>query len=293
MISTYERKLNLMQMNKDLTIDGLRKELSKRKERQKETEGDLLSKIRSLESEKNDIEAELQAKMQHKNAKIQFLEQTLSAHEQVSGHMKDELDQLQNGMETVSVSKRAEVEELQEELMSVQSKATNYERDITSLKMKIEELRLQHRNEVVRLENTISSLESDTQTPMMRDVALERERRLQHDYQQQLKDVMNRVSLLQEENMTLKQKKEKDGKLRSSNNDKWRNSQLQEENLRLKQRLKEYEGDNDSVRSSSSRRSSRTDSSRIPRSPAGSYRRGDANANYGRDDISTHTEKTF
>jgi len=294
MISTYERKLNLMQMNKDLTIDGLRKELSQCKKRQKELEADLLNKIRLLETEKREIEAELQAKMQHKNAKIQFLEQTLSAHEQVSGHMKEELDQLQSGMETVSVTRRAEVEEIQEDLMDAQAKTTKYERKITSLKMEVEELRLQHRNEVGRLQNTIMSLESDSETPMMRDVAMERERRLENDHRQQLKDLMTKVNMLQEENATLKHTSDKDVKPRASNNDKWRNSALQEQVIRLQQRLREFEGDSESVRSGSSRRSSRTESSRrIPRTPAQSYRKDSSSRSGGRDDISTHTEMTF
>ena len=294
MISTYERKLNLMQMNKDLTIDGLRKELSLCKKRQKELEGDLMNKIRLLETEKREIEAELQAKMQHKNAKIQFLEQTLSAHEQVSGHMKEELDQLQSGMETVSVTRRAEVEEIQEDLMDAQAKTTKYERKITSLKMELEEIRLQHRKEVGRLEDTIMSLESDSESPMMRDVAMERERRVENDYRQQLKDLMTKVNTLQEENATLKHTSDKNAKVRASNNDKWRNSALQEQVIRLQQRLREYEGDSESVRSGSSRRSSRTESSRrIPRTPAQSYRKDSSSRSGGRDDISTHTEMTF
>jgi chromosome segregation ATPase len=295
MISTYERKLNLMQMNKDLTIDGLRKELAKCKESMKEVEADLLSKIRTLESEKMEIEAELQAKMQHKNAKINFLEQTLSAHEQVSGSMKDELDQLQSGMENVSVSRRAEVEEIQEDLMGAQAKLTKYERKITSMKMEVEERRLQHQNEVKRLEQTINSMESDTETPMMRDVAMEREKRLVNDYRQQLKDLMTKVNILQEENVTIKQQSENDGKLRSSNNDKWRNSALQEQVIKLQSRLREYEGDTESVQSSSSRRSTRSEySPRIPRTPSGSYSRRDSSSRKsGRDDISTYTETTF
>ena len=295
MISTYERKLNLMQMNKDLTIDGLRKELSQCKERHKILEADLLSKIRSLEKGKREIEAELQAKMQHKNAKIQFLEQTLSAHEHVSGHMKEELDQLQSGMETVSVTRRAEVEDIQEELMDAQAKATKYAREITSLKMKVEETRLQHRNEVDRLHNTLMSLENDSVTPMMRDVAMERERRVENDHRQQLKDLMTKVNLLQEENVNLKHNSDKDAKVRASNNDKWRNSALQEQVMRLQQKLREYEGDSESVRSGSSRRSAKNESSRrIPRTPTRSFHKDSSNSRSGgRDDISTHTEMTF
>lgn len=288
-------------MNKDLTIDGLRKELAKCKESHKQVEADLLSKVRSLEAEKMEIEAELKAKMQHKNAKITFLEQTLSAHEQVSGSMKDELDQLQSGMENVSVSRRAEVEELQEDLMTSQAKAAKYERKITSMKMELEDAKLQHRNEVSRLEQTLRNMESEAETPMMRDVAMEREKRLENSYRQQMKDLMTKVNILQEENVVLKQQSDNDARSRTSNNDKWRNSALQEQVIKLQAKLKEYEGDNESVRSSSSRRSSRSEfSPRIPRTPSGSTysskresssRRNGANTS--RDDLSTYTEMTF
>jgi len=288
MISTYERKLNLMQMNKDLTIDGLRKELTQRRERQKEMEADLLNKIRCLETQKHEVEAELQAKMQHKNAKIKFLEEHLSAHEQVSGHMKEELDQLQSGMETVSVTRRAEVEELQEDLMDVQSKATKYQRAITSLEMKLEEQKFQHRNELTRMKNEIANLES-SETPMMRDVANERDRVVSNEYRQQIEGLRSRLNHVQEENVLLRHKIEKEGENRLSKNDKWRNSALQEQVMKLQQKLREYEGDSESVRSGSSRISSRTmrseSSPKIPRTP--SYHRN------GRDDISTHTEMTF
>jgi hypothetical protein len=73
---------------------------------------------------------------------------------------------------------------------------------------------------------------------------------------------MTKVSILQEENMDLKQKMDKETRHRSSNNDKWRNSALQEQIIKLKQRLREYEGESESVKSGSSRRSA------IPRSPA-------------------------
>ncbi len=290
MISQSERKLSLMQTNKDLTIDSLRKELSACKERNNEMEAELEAKIRSLEIEKSEIEAELEAKMEHKNAKIQSLEQILVAHERMSGSMKEELDQLQSGMETVSVTRRAEVEELQEELMDAQGKAKKYERQIASLKMQIEESKFAYTKEVHRLQNTIRALEDESESPMMRDVALERERRLENEYRHQLKELTVKVNMLQEDNVTLKHDLERgSNKFRSSSNDKWRNSALQEENIKLKQRLREYEGDADSVGASSRR------SARIPRSPAHSIRRDSPSQNRrgSRDDISTYTEMTF
>ena len=295
MIASYERKLSLMQMNKDVTIDGLRKELSQRKGKQKEMESELLAKIRSLESENKEIEAEINAKMQHKNAKIGFLEQTLNAHKQVSGNMRDELDQLQNGMETASVTRRAEVEELQEDLVSVQSKATKYQREITTLKMKIEDHRLQHQNEVTKLQATISSLEADTVTPTMRDVQSHRDQNVIREMSGRVESLTIKVRSLQEENNELREKF-KTSTSRQSKNDKWRNSALQEQVFSLEQRLRDY-GDNGSVASASSRKTSRSvgrSPLRIPQSPVVSNSSVRKRSSGGsRDDISTYTEGTF
>ena len=143
--------------------------------------------------------------------------------------------------------------------------------------MRLEEQKLKHRNEVSRLESSIQSLETDSETPMMRDVVMERQRQLENEYRHQIDGLTSKVNTLQEDNITLKHKVEKDGKQRSSDNDKWRNSALQEQVMKLQQRLREYEGDNDSVRSNSSR------PRRIPRSPH--LRKGSS-----RDDNSTRTE---
>lgn len=112
---------------------------------------------------------------------------------------------------------------------------------------------------------------------------------MENEYRHQLKELTVKVNMLQEENVTLKHDLERgSNKYRSSSNDKWRNSALQEENIKLKQRLREYEGDADSVGASSRR------SARIPRSPAHSIRRDSSSQNRrGRDDISTYTEMTF
>ena len=304
LISTYERKLSLMQMNKDLTIDQLRKELATQKERQKEMEKDLLNSIKKLESEKSGVEVELEAKMRHKNMRIQYLEQNLAAHEQISGHMKQELDQLQSGMETASVSRRAEFEELQEDLMSVQSKANKYEREITNLKMQMEEMKLRHRNEVSRLKEDIYSLESDNLTPSMRDIEDQKHFRRAQELAEEVERMKIKVGSVQEENYRLRSQIDKLSESRPSKNDKWRNSALQEQVIVLTQRLKELEGDAGSVHTTSSRRTavtSRASTSdspfRVPRSPGGSRLRSgrdpQSRMNNNGDDHSVNSQMTY
>merc|ERR1719491_80628 len=206
MISTYERKLSLIQMNKDLTIDSLRKDLTQTKGRQKNAESEFTNKIKSLEGEREELEVELQAKMQHKNSEIQYLTNALAAHEQVSGNMKQELDQLQYGMESVSVTRRAEVEEMQDDPMDAQSKATKNEREITALKMKNEEYKLRHKNDISRLKDQILTLESDNITPMMRDIQFQRDDKRILEVTDQMENLKRKVSSLQDENLKLRDK---------------------------------------------------------------------------------------
>jgi len=292
MVSTFERKISLMQMNKDLTIDNLRKELTVNKEKQKEKIVELVNKTRSLKAEKEELQTELEGKIQDKTTKIQFLEQTLNAHEQVSGHMKDELDQLQSGMETVSVHRRAEVEELQEELMDIQSKVTKYEREITAHKMKLDEQKMQHEDDIFRYKEVISDLNSDT--PMMRDVQSQRSDKKYAGLSEKIESLKWQVAQLQEENSKLKKKTKQIDELRSSKNDKWRNSALQEQVLILTQKLKEFDVDTESLKSSSSRKSRSNRSvvssrSSLPRGPGSLRRTNTVSTN----DVSTHTQNTF
>jgi chromosome segregation ATPase len=288
MISTYERKLNLMQMNKDLTIDGLRKDLTQSKENLKETESDLLDKIRSLDVERNQLDSELKAKMNLKNKKIAFLEQQLSGHVQLLSHMQEEMDQLQGAMETNSVSRRADVEELEEELISFQNKCTRYEREIADLKMMIDDLKAHHKNELGRLQYNMEEIRLDNdETPVLRQLA-EKDRMAVNEMARQVERLKEKVRCLQEENFEFREKIER-GDKRSSKNDKWRNSALQEQVQALTKRIREMEGEEETSIMSSSSRRSRPNVPPVPRGGT-TYRRSGGSAV---DDISTHTEGTL
>jgi len=236
-ISTYERKLSLMQLNKDLTIDSLRKDLSRLNEKQKIIDVQMFSKVRELENDKMEVKVQFEAKVRQKQERIQFLEQTLVAHEQVSEHMKDELDQLQSGMESVSVKRRAEIEELQEELMDVQSKITKYDRETDNYKMKIEELKLGHKAEITALNDTVKSMKLCTVSPTARGIKYQRDDKRLKKLAEKLKIMKWRLTSLQEENLALHTKLQESNDSKISRNDKWRNSALQEQVLILTQRL--------------------------------------------------------
>jgi chromosome segregation ATPase len=258
MVTTFERKLSLMQMNKDLTIDSLRKDLSKFKAEAREMENNLLSKVSELEAEKLRLEERLATELQYKDSQIRHLEQNLAAHQQVSGHMKEELDQLQSGMESVSVNRRAEVEELQQDIINIQSKLKFYERENTSLKMRMEEQKGRYDEEIQKLNFQMFEQQSDSVKAS--SAGDSNHQRLYSEALVRMESLKNKLSSLQDENAKLREKIETLNDSQSKN-DKWRNSALQEQVITLTQRLKEVEGDSGSVGSSSTYKSRKSRSS--------------------------------
>ncbi|KAI2509974.1 hypothetical protein MHU86_4400 [Fragilaria crotonensis] len=217
-VAAYERKISMLQYDKDVTIDSLRKELTEAKALNSEHNEDALKHIEMLERQNRDANEELQAKLQLKNMKIQALEQTLGAQEQLVENMRAEMDQLQSSMERTSLSRRAEIEEMQQEMIDISSKAQRQEREITSLKMALEEVQLERASEVNRLKEQLSSVE-------MLPSAYEEAATKPKPRDSRLEDVKERL-----ENM------------------KWRNTTLQEENVKLRKRLEKLENEFESTR---------------------------------------------
>merc|ERR1712037_970579 len=148
-------------------------------------------------------------------------------------------------------------------------------------------LMMSHKAEVTKLNDTINSLESYTVFPMARDIQSQRDDKRLSDLSEKFESMKWRLTSLQEENSALHTKLQKTIDPKMSKNDKWRNSALQEQVLMLTQRLKDLGDDgNDSIKSSSSRRSTKTNrvtprelSRRsIPRSP-GNYNRVSSSKN--------------
>ena len=116
--AAFEKKIVLLQTEKDAEIDRLRKDLTVSKEKLIELENERAALLRKLDDSNVEIQEELEERLQQKNIRIMALEQTLSAQEQVLGNMQAEMDQLQSGMDKVSLTRRAEIEEMEQELVS-------------------------------------------------------------------------------------------------------------------------------------------------------------------------------
>jgi len=227
-LSTFERKMSLMQLNKDLTIDNLRKELAISKEKQSEKEIEQLSRLQAVEREYREYKQQSEMEIKQNNSKIFALQQTLDAQEQVVGNMGSEMDQLHNNMEKETLRRRAEVEELEREVVESSTKVTRLERKITELKMKHEDRKLRHNAEVEKLQRTITTLE--TESPLARGIQSQRDDHRIEDLNEKLEKLKWRNASLQEENHKLRDKSESyDIEEKASKNDKWRNAALQEQ----------------------------------------------------------------
>jgi len=206
-VENYERKLSLLKLDKDVTIDNLRKELVESKTENLESSDSLRKELVNLEQESTDVRYELEAKLHLKNTKIHGLEQTLEAQEQLVENMRAEMDQLQSTMERTSLSRRAEIEEMQQEMIDTSSRAQKQEREITSLKMAVEESRLERQTEVSKLKGRLDSMARSNHFTDSKVISNTR-----------LDNVKERLENL-----------------------KWRNTSLQEENLKLRNRLERVE----------------------------------------------------
>uniref|UniRef100_A0A7S1D9Y8 Uncharacterized protein n=1 Tax=Cyclophora tenuis TaxID=216820 RepID=A0A7S1D9Y8_CYCTE len=230
--------MSLIKLDKDVTIDGLRKELAELKAKSSEGTAEMRTKMNHLEMENKDLRDELDAKLQLKNTKIHALEQTLGAQEQLIDNMRSEMDHLQSTMERTSLSRRAEIEEMQQEMIDTSAQSQRQDREITALKMALEESRLDHKSEVSKLKGTISSLE---RSPLERDVNSQNSDRLS-EVKERLENLKWRNTSLHEENLKLRGRLEKaEGDAKASKNDKYRTLALEEEVNQLRSRVLELE----------------------------------------------------
>ena len=238
LVDSYERKIEVLKLNKDVTIDQLRKELTGARSQGRDELDELQARLKAVEIENRDLKDHYESTLQQKETKVHALEQTLGAQEQLVDSMRSEMDHLQSGMERSSLNRRAEIEEMQQEMMDTASKSQRLEREITALKMALEESRLEHQTEASKLKDIIASLE---RTPMKVAVAEHHTERLK-EVKERLENMKWRNTSLQEENLKLRGRLEKaENELKSSRNDKYRTSALEDEINALQDKIDELE----------------------------------------------------
>lgn len=205
-VETYERKLSLLKLDKDVLIDKLRKELTETKADAAEEIEELTLAVEKYEAQIKTLHAEAAKEVQEREQAIFALEHTLEAQQQLVHNMKTEMDQLQGSMESKAVSRREEIESMQKELVDLTSKSAQQEREIKSLQGQLEDRKIEYESEINKLKATIASMESEERNEHRNALDLQMELRLQ--------EVKGRLEKLR-----------------------WRNNTLTEENTNLRDRL--------------------------------------------------------
>ena len=214
-VDTYERKLSLLKLDKDCTIDKLRNELSELKQTNAAEIGMLTNKLRHYEAEIERQREELTAEIEERESRINAMQITVTAHEQLVGNMKTEMDHLQGSMENNVVNRREEIEGLQQEVADMAATIAKQEREIKTLRGQLDDKKIAHELEIQKLNEKIELMQSGSENA---DNHSERRNALDLQMELRLKEVKDRLEKL-----------------------KWRNNALTEENELLRGRLQKAE----------------------------------------------------
>jgi regulator of replication initiation timing len=150
------------------------------------------------------------------------------------------MDHLQGSMEHATLSRRAEIEEMHQEVIDSSSRVAKQEREITTLKMQLEEAKLERKAEVAKLKDIIASNENPS--PLARSVAEHQVDVRMGEVKERLEQLKWRNTSLQEENTKLRSRLEKaESEVKSSKNAKFRTATLEEQVGTLSKRVQELE----------------------------------------------------
>jgi chromosome segregation ATPase len=211
-IDTFERKISLLTLDKDVTIDKLRKELVAAKEGSSANVEELQAEIEDYRMKLDELGERATSEIEQRDSRIFALENTLDASKQLVSNMRTEMDHLQGSMEHAVADRKEEIEDMQQELVDLTAMTARQERELGAMRMKLEEKHLAHEAEVSTLQETISRLEGEKASFVSHRNA--------HDMQMDLR---------------VREVKEKLEKL------KWRNQSLQDENESLRLRVAKLE----------------------------------------------------
>lgn len=240
-IEKYEKELQSLSSSKDAEMDVLRNNLTESREKSSENVEEVIEQLKFVEEENKILRAQFESEMQAKDQQIYALEHTLHAQEQIVDTMRSEMDQIQSGMEYATKARRNEVEEMQQEVMQVEGKAMKQEREIVALKMQLEERKLEHKADVVKLKDALAkAMEHDSPLKQTMSDLHNNDRML--EVRERLEQLKARNTDLQEENLHLGGRLERAAiQIRTFEVEQQQAKEIEVENMKLRNQLKEYE----------------------------------------------------
>jgi chromosome segregation ATPase len=207
-VDTYERRLKQLTLDKDVTIDSLRKELTTKKADYAQELKSLKSDLDQCQNELKNAREQMDAEIQSRDGKIIALQHTLNAQEDLVDSMKREMDHLQKNMDSISTSRRGEFEEMRQELTDITSIVAQQNNQIKSLQGTLQDKKVEYEIEMDKLKAEILSLENerDQNGPQHRDAFdLQMEIRLR-EVKERLEQLQFRNQALIGENTKLREK---------------------------------------------------------------------------------------
>jgi len=162
-ITSYERQISALTMNKDVTIDTLRKDLAASRHRSAEEIARLTNESSRLQSLNNDLESRCnQDSIRIKDQHIYALERTLFAQEKEVDSLQVELGQVKLSMRNVSEQRRKDLEELQTELMESKLNAMKQDRTCATLNAKLDECKIEYEDKIGNLTRDVKRLKKSS-----------------------------------------------------------------------------------------------------------------------------------
>jgi hypothetical protein len=226
---------------KKAEIDEIRVSLSEVKGRSSEDIEDMSIQLRAMEEENHGLREHFELELQAKDQQIFALEHTLHAQEQIVDSMRAEMDQLQSGMEHATKSRRGEVEEMQQEVMNVEARAMKQEREIVALKMQVEESKLAHKAEALKLKEALV-VAMEQGSPLTKTLSDLHESDRMLEVRERLEQLKARNMALQEENLKLGGRLERAAiQINAFELEQQHAEEVEDENKKLRHQLREYE----------------------------------------------------
>jgi chromosome segregation ATPase len=187
------------------------------------------------------LREQLELEIEDKIQQIYALEHTLHAQEQIVNTMRSEMDQLQSSMEHATKSRRDEVDDMEQQVMSVEAKALKQEREIVALKIQLEEQKLEHKADVVKLKDALVKA-MEQESPLKKSICDLQNNDRMLEVRERLEQLKARNTDLQEENLNLGGRLERAAiKISAFELEKKQAEEIEEENVKLRQQLNEYE----------------------------------------------------
>merc|ERR1719343_1758071 len=130
---------------------------------------------------------------------------------------------------------------MQQEVMQVEGKAMKQEREIVALKMQLEERKLEHKADVVKLKDALAkAIEQDS--PLKQTISELQNNDRMLEVRERLEQLKARNTDLQEENLSLGGRLERAAiQINAFEIEKQQAEEIEQENNELRNQLKEYE----------------------------------------------------